>query len=66
VIALSTLAWWLVLILALAGLGCGLMAMFAGGMSDSPGEGQRMGRQGCAIVMVALIIGALAIWRLVA
>jgi len=66
VIALSTVAWVLVLLVAVVAVGMGLLTMFAGGMSDSPGDGRKMGRQGCAMIVVALIIAALAIWRLVA
>lgn len=66
VIALSTLGWGLVLIIAVLAIGLGLLTMFAGGMSDSPGEGRHKGKQGGAMVVVALIVGGLAIWRLFA
>jgi hypothetical protein len=37
-------------------IGLGALMAFAAGMSDAPAEGERVGRQGCTVAAIGLVV----------
>lgn len=50
------------IVAGLATLGLGALAVFAGGMSDAPEDGESASSAGCLIALGGFVLTALGIW----
>lgn len=59
----GTLGLVLASIAAIAFVLGGVFIAFAAGMSSNPSEAKRIGKQGCTVFVIGLIVAAYCIWR---
>jgi hypothetical protein len=52
-------------ILGLALCAAGVLAVFAGGMSDAPSEGDSAARHGCGLGIIGALVLAASIWQII-